>query len=169
MKRRQFIADSVRLALGTRAAVLLSGVIPPVALAEASLEVFDEREARTLSVLTRAMFPHRELDDRYYLNVVGQLDANAAASTELLGVIRTGISMLDEAAGGSWVDATPDRKLQILEALQTEEFFSAILNQTIDVLYRNQEVLTRIGYQGSSIEFGGYLQRGFADIDWLPE
>jgi len=169
MQRRQFIADSVRLALGARAAGLLSGVIPPAILAAASLEVFDNREARTLSVLTRAMFPHSELDDSYYLEVVGQLDAHAAVSTELLGLIRTGISMLDETAGGSWVDATPERKLQILESLQTEEFFGAILNQTIDLLYRNQEVLTRLGYQGSSIKFGGYLQRGFDDIDWLPE
>jgi len=159
----------VRLALGTRAAVLLSGVIPPAVLAEASLEVFNDREARTLSVLTRALYPHHELGDRYYLQVVEHLDTQAAASAELLGLIRTGIATLDETAGGSWVDASPDRKLQILEALQTEEFFSAIQNQTIDVLYRNQEVLTHLGYQGSSIEFGGYLQRGFDDIDWLPE
>ena len=44
-----------------------------------------------------------------------------------------------------------------------------ILNHTIDVLYRNEEVLTFLGYQGSSIEYGGYLNRGFDDIDWLPE
>jgi len=159
----------VRLALGARAAVLLSGVIPPAVLAEASLEVFNDREARILSVLTRALYPHRELDDRYYLQVVEHLDTQAAASAELLGLIRTGIATLDETAGGSWVDASLDRKLQILEALQTEEFFGAIQNLTIDVLYRNQEVLARLGYQGSSIEFGGYLQRGFDDIDWLPE
>jgi len=169
VKRRQFIADSVRLALGARAAVLLSGVIPPAVLAEASLEVFNDREVRTLSVLTRALYPHRELDDRYYLQVVEHLDTQAAASAELLGLIRTGIATLDETAGGSWVDASLDRKLQILEALQTEEFFGTIQNLTIDVLYRNQEVLARLGYQGSSIEFGGYLQRGFDDIDWLPE
>lgn len=169
MKRRQFIAASVRLALGAQAATLLSGLISPAALAEASLQVFDARETRTLVVLTRAMFPHSGLDDAYYLEVVEFLDDQAAASGELLGLIRAGISQLDEMVGGSWVDTNVDRKLQILEALQTEAFFGAILNQTIDVLYRNPEVLRTLGYQGSSIEFGGYLHRGFDDIDWLPE
>ncbi len=60
-------------------------------------------------------------------------------------------------------------KLQVMEELQTEPFFGAILNQTIDVLYRNPDVWKLVGYEGSSIEYGGYLNRGFNDIDWLPE
>ena len=158
----------MRLALGARTAVLLSGILPTALLAGVSLQVFDNREVRTLIVLTRAMFPHNELDDIYYVDVVRKLDENAASSAEFLRVIRTGIAALDEAVSGTWVDATVDDKLQTLEALQTESFFAAILNQTIDVLYRNQEVLTMLGYQGSSIEYGGYLHRGFDDIGWLP-
>jgi len=169
MKRRQFIADSVRLALGTRAAVSMSGMISPMALAGTIGKTFNDHEARTLFVLVHAMFPHRDLDDSYYLDVVAHLDTQTSASARFSGLIRTGIQTLDETAGGSWVDATPERKLQILTALQEEEFFGVILNRAIDVLYRNQEVLTRLGYQGSSIEFGGYLHRGFDDIGWLPE
>jgi len=26
-----------------------------------------------------------------------------------------------------------------------------------------------LGYQGPSFELGGYLNRGFNDLDWLPE
>jgi hypothetical protein len=25
------------------------------------------------------------------------------------------------------------------------------------------------GYEGSSLEYGGYLERGFDDIGWLPK
>jgi len=169
VKRRQFIAASVHAALGVRAAALLGGAISSAALAAASLQVFDNRETRSLMALTRAMFPHSELDDAYYLEVIEYLDSRAAGSGELLGLIRAGISELDEAAGGSWVDSDVDRKLQVLEALQTEAFFGAILNSTIDVLYRNQAVLDYLGYPGSSIEYGGYIKRGFDDIGWLPE
>lgn len=169
VKRRQFIAASVRLALGARAATLLSGVVAPAALAATSLEVFDERETRTLVALTRAMFPHRELDDRHYIEVVSRLDARVAASAELLGLVRGGLKLLDEASDGPWIDASVDAKLQVMESVQTEPFFGALLNHTIDVLYRDEEVLTFLGYQGSSIEYGGYLNRGFDDIDWLPE
>lgn len=157
------------MALGARTAVLLSGAISPAALAEASLQVFGERDTRTLVALTRALFPHRELDDRYYVAVVEEFDRQASASPEFLRLVRDGITMLDAASDGSWIDANTDVKLQVLEAFQTEAFFGAILNGTIDVLYRNQEVLSFLGYQGSSIEFGGYLNRGFDDIDWLPE
>ena len=36
-------------------------------------------------------------------------------------------------------------------------------------LYNQKEVWPRFGYEGSSAEHGGYINRGFADIDWLPK
>ncbi|MGI9344115.1 MAG: hypothetical protein ACR2QV_14880 [Gammaproteobacteria bacterium] len=169
MKRRNFIANSVRIALGARAAMLLSGGFAPAALAATSFEAFDDSEVRTLVALTRAMFPHREIDDRHYVEVVARLDARVVASAELRELVRGGLMQLDESSGGRWIDASVDEKLQAMESLQAEPFFGLILNHTIDVLYRDPEVLAYLGYQGSSIEYGGYLNRGFDDIDWLPE
>jgi len=37
----------------------------------------------------------------------------------------------------------------------------------ITALYNQKDVWTKLGYEGSSAEFGGYLHRGFDDIDWL--
>lgn len=169
MHRRRFLAESVKLALGSSAASLLSGVVSRTALAATALAEFDEREARTLTVLTRAMFPHQALDDSYYFAVVEHLDRGAAASAQMLELLRGGIGKLDTATDGDWIDLPVDDKLRVMEALQTEPFFGAILNQTIDVLYRNPDVWKLVGYEGSSIEHGGYLNRGFNDIDWLPE
>jgi hypothetical protein len=169
MHRRRFLAESVKLALGSSAASLLSGAFPPAALADSGLTAFDEREARTLTVLARAMFPHRALDDSYYFAVVEQLDRGAAASGETREMLRSGIAQLDAAADDAWIDLPVDDKLRVMEDLQAAPFFGAILNQTIDVLYRNPDVWKLVGYEGSSIEYGGYLNRGFNDIDWLPE
>jgi hypothetical protein len=36
-------------------------------------------------------------------------------------------------------------------------------------LYNQKEVWPKFGYEGSSAEHGGYIKRGFADIDWLPK
>lgn len=169
MHRRRFLAESVKLALGSSAASLLSGAFPSTALAETTLAEFDEHEARTLTVLTRAMFPHQALDDSYYFAVVEHLDRGASTSSAALELLRDGIAKLDAAADGAWIDLPVDAKLRVMEELQTEPFFGAILNQTIDVLYRNPDVWKLVGYEGSSIEYGGYLNRGFNDIDWLPE
>ena len=35
-------------------------------------------------------------------------------------------------------------------------------------LYDDHEVWDLLGYEGSSFDKGGYLHRGFDDLDWLP-
>ena len=69
---------------------------------------------------------------------------------------------------GNWLDASVDDKLGVMEALQDEAFFGQLLNAAIDAVYQDPAVYRRLGYEGSAIEFGGYLNRGFDDIDWLP-
>jgi hypothetical protein len=35
-------------------------------------------------------------------------------------------------------------------------------------LYDSAEVWDLLGYEGPSFDKGGYLHRGFDDLDWLP-
>jgi hypothetical protein len=35
-------------------------------------------------------------------------------------------------------------------------------------LYGNPRVAAFFGWEGSSVEHGGYINRGFDDIGWLP-
>ena len=35
-------------------------------------------------------------------------------------------------------------------------------------LYNDPETWALLGYEGSSYEHGGYIDRGFDDLDWLP-
>lgn len=165
MQRRQFLARSVQLALGSSAASLLSGAFSSAAIADIELAHFREIEARTLAVMARALFPHRDLDDSYYFAVVKELDALPAESRAL---IDDGLARMNNAGKWSWIERPIEQKLSALEKLQTEPFFSIVLNKTIDVLYRNPDVWKLVGYEGSSIEHGGYLNRGFDDIEWLP-
>ena len=72
------------------------------------------------------------------------------------------------ASGGSWLEASADDKLRVLQKLEDEPYFGQLLNAAIDTLYQDPAVYRRLGYEGSAIEFGGYLNRGFDDIDWLP-
>ena len=36
-------------------------------------------------------------------------------------------------------------------------------------LYNDKEVWDVLGYEGASFDKGGYVNRGFNDLDWLPE
>ena len=52
------------------------------------------------------------------------------------------------------------------DPLQLEQLRWKIMNPVAS-LYNNPEVWPKFGYEGSSAEHGGYINRGFSDIDWL--
>jgi len=47
--------------------------------------------------------------------------------------------------------------------------FQKIRGDLVVSLYNQKELWPKFGYEGSSAEHGGYIKRGFADIDWLPK
>ena len=48
-------------------------------------------------------------------------------------------------------------------------FFALVHATTVVALYDDHEVWDLLGYEGSSFDKGGYLDRGFDDLDWLPD
>ena len=58
---------------------------------------------------------------------------------------------------------------QALGKLEGGPFFSLVYTATINGLYLNEELWMLFGYEGSSLEHGGYLYRGFDEVDWLPQ
>jgi hypothetical protein len=48
-------------------------------------------------------------------------------------------------------------------------FFESLRALVAWHLYDDREVWDFIGYPGASFDQGGYLHRGFDDLDWLPE
>jgi len=46
---------------------------------------------------------------------------------------------------------------------------NAIKGNAVVALYNDQEVWDTLGYEGPSFDKGGYIGRGFNDLDWLPD
>jgi hypothetical protein len=40
--------------------------------------------------------------------------------------------------------------------------------EVVTTLYNDTEVWQILGWEGESFSKGGYLERGFDDLDWLP-
>ena len=57
------------------------------------------------------------------------------------------------------------RKPTFLES----SFFSSVHGTGLVALYNNHDVWELLGYEGPSYDKGGYIDRGFNDLDWLPE
>jgi len=125
--------------------------------------------ARTALVrLLRVAYPHARFPDGPYERtadeVIGQLDASLWHRLTLT----QGLESLDAAAGGDFAGLDDDTALTLLKGIEDAEFFRFVRGVAVVSLYNDHETWGLLGYEGSSYEQGGYIDRGFDDLDWLP-
>ena len=128
-----------------------------------------EREKQALLRVARLLYPHDALSDDVYQEALQPLRERAVANRALAAALRAGLDELDQAAGRDWLTAPGDAQLEALKSLESGTFFATVQGDVRTKLYQHPEVWELIGYEGSSVEYGGYINRGFDDIDWLPE
>jgi hypothetical protein len=119
--------------------------------------------------LARRLFPHEDMADAVYGEVVGQVLATIASDPATAGLIDGATQVLDSAGSGSWIDLAESEQLAVLRATENDPTVVGLRETVRFVFYQNESVWKHIDYPGSSKEFGGYIDRGFNDIDWLPE
>lgn len=128
-----------------------------------------ERERQALLRVARLLYPHEALPDGVYEEVLTPLHEQAAGDPALAASLRGGLEELDRVGGEDWMTATIDGQVASLERIEDSAFFETVREAVRAGLYEHPEVWKLIGYDGSSVEYGGYIARGFDDIDWLPE
>lgn len=171
LDRRTFL----RLTGGAAAAATaLAAGIPLVPLGASAarwgleLKALTEHEAMTLLRVARTLFPHRKLEDVHYAGVVGALDEDAAKSPETARLLEDGVAALDRTTVGvKWVELSRGYGNAALQA--QPRLLEAVRSKAVVALYGNPRVWPQFGYEGPSAQHGGYLRRGFDDLDWLPD
>jgi hypothetical protein len=129
---------------------------------------------KTLLKVARDIYPHDVLGDSYYITAIKPWDGKAAKDPAIKALISDGIARLDQNARDrhktpyAEVPWESDRVV-LLKEIEQSDFFQKVRGDLIVSLYNQKEVWPRFGYEGSSAEHGGYINRGFADIDWLPK
>ena len=163
--RRDFLCTTsfVAVGLATGGSMILA---PDLAWA-LSTTAIDAQAAQTLLVMARQLFPHR-LGDQYYAAVVEAVDKQAASDADFRKLITDGVAQLDAARGIAFVQLSNAARNAVLKSVEGSEFFAAMRTATINNLYSNPLVYRFFGFEGSSVEHGGYINRGFDDIGWLP-
>ena len=169
ISRRRFLTLSQGLLLSTSVLSLSPLSIRASDIEALKLKHLGLTEARLLADTCRLLFPHEGLADSVYLGVVADIESDMDASVSTRKLLAQAATSLNAKAGGDWTAIETQRKIEILASIQGSELFNYLHNRTIESLYRNPEVWKLVGYQGSSVEYGGYLHRGFDDIDWLEE
>ena len=169
MDRRQFLKSSGGAAVGLAAVSAGVTIIGPNAAWAISTEVLNADQAQALLIMSRHLFPHDWLGDQYYAKVVEALDAQAQGDDGVRGTLTDGIANLDGAKSIKFTDLSEGNQLQVIEAIEGSDFFNTVHGATVNNLYGNPLVYRHFGFEGSSVEFGGYLERGFDDAGWIPD
>ena len=133
----------------------------------ASGRVLGEREFTALRRMCRILFPHPALSDAPYDAAVEALAARAKTESAFSALLRVGVQALDGKHRTRWLSQSDRDAVAILDELQKTKFFAAVHDTARARIYAHPETWKLIGYEGSSIEKGGYLHRGFDDINWL--
>ncbi len=155
-RRKVLIAISqIALAASLNACSEAEQAAAPAAAGDTDLEL--------LASVSYDLFPFAALMPEMYVRVAERLQqAGNPAIAEGLGQLRAAVDNLP------WKDVDEARRVAVLTEMQATPFFAAVRAMTLEVLYRSPEVFAMVGYGGSAIEQGGYINRGFGDIDWLP-
>jgi hypothetical protein len=168
--KRNFIKLSGGMLTGTLIATSgLFSLMAPSRSWSLSLTTLPNNVAEAILMATRHIFPHKNLENAVYALVVKDLDSAATNDPAVKKLLVDGVDTLNQKAKGEWLSAKPQDQNKIILSMVDSDFFEKIRGTSIVSLYNNDMAWAHFGYEGASFEQGGYLNRGFQDLDWLPE
>lgn len=165
LTRRELIARS--MAAGAGLIVGAGFVAAPDAVWAYEATALKPGTMATLIRMARDIYPHDRLGDEFYVVAVKGYDTPESAP-----MVEAGIAALNAAAQGAghagYLDAGwEDDRVAILRGMEHSAFFQKIRGGLVTGLYNQKEVWPLFGYEGESYSKGGYIHRGFDDINWL--
>jgi hypothetical protein len=129
------------------------------------LTALTSSEGTTLMAVVRAICPHDKLEDAAYALVIQAIDGDASKEENNRKMIKDGIASL----GPGFRESAESDRVKALEKMESSDFFQAMRQKTVAVLYATPMAYAYFGYEGEAFSKGGYLLRGFNDLRWLPE
>ncbi|PIV75699.1 MAG: hypothetical protein COW55_04480 [Rhodobacteraceae bacterium CG17_big_fil_post_rev_8_21_14_2_50_65_11] len=167
MSRRMFLLTT------TMAGITTSMMLGSAGAAFAS--PLDAGQSAMLLRMVQDIYPHPGLlQISHYESISGTVikgaQDNAETATALIDGLGRVNALAQELFAVDYVDvADADAREGILRKFQNEGFFQGVRWTAYFGIYNNKEVWPLFGYQGSSVEQGGYLDRGFSDITFVPQ
>jgi hypothetical protein len=165
LTRRALLSRS--MAAGALAVVGTGFIAAPNAAWALEVTAITEHEMATLLQMARDIYPHDKIGDEYYAVAVKGYDAE-----DKKAMVAEGIAAVDAAATAAGhadylsIGWEEDR-VKLLQAMEDSAFFQTVRGGLVTGLYNQKEVWPIFGYEGESFSKGGYINRGFDDINWL--
>jgi len=161
MTRRELLAHS--LVVGASFVIGAGFVASPNAAWAVEANHLNAKTMAKLIQLARDIYPHDKISDEFYVTAIKGYD-----SKEQADIIEAGIADLDNKAGGDYLSlGWEQQRVAVLRQIEDTPFFQTIRGGLVTGLYNQKAVWPIFGYEGESYSKGGYINRGFNDINWL--
>ena len=165
LTRRQLLSRG--MAAGTLAIAGAGFIAAPIASWAVEVTVITPDQIATLLQMARDIYPHDQVADQFYAVAVKGYD-----SEDMKAMVAEGVAALDAAAKAAGFDSYvaagwEEDRVKLLQGIEMTPFFQTVRSGLVTGLYNQKEVWPIFGYQGESFSQGGYIERGFNDIDWL--
>ena len=169
--RRGFLQGAATAAPAAALASAGLGISAQAAWAQAAKSLKPATMA-TLVRMSRDIYPHDHIPDVFYVKACAPFDAKAGDNAATKEAFEQGVARLDGDAQDrfkrAYIDVPEETdRVSLLRGIELTPFFNQVRSGLVVSLYNQPEIWHRFGYEGSSYEYGGYLHRGFNDIDWL--
>lgn len=167
VSRRMFLMTSAMAGVTTSA--MLAGTRPAWASS------LDADQSAMVLRMTQDIYPHPDLlDIEVYQAITDGVITTANGDEANANALKAGLAQIEEQAralfGVSYVDIEDaDAREGLLRKFQNDGFFQGVRWAAYFGIYNNPDVWPRFGYQGASVEHGGYIDRGFSDITFVPQ
>lgn len=165
LTRRQLLSHT--LAAGALSVTGAGFIAAPNAAWALEVAVITPDQMATLLQMARDIYPHDQVADQFYAVAVKGYDA-----ADKKDMVAAGIAEVDAAAkamGHASYAAIgwEEDRVKVLQSVEAGTFFQTVRSGLVTGLYNQKEIWPIFGYQGESFSQGGYIERGFNDIDWL--
>ena len=132
-------------------------------------DLLSRRDHRTLFKVVRTTFPHSTFPDGPYERATAAVVETANGDPRFLALLLQGLADVDGQRDRPFADLDDETAAAVLRGADGTPFLDGIVDSVVVTLYSDPEVWDLLGYEGASFDRGGYLNRGFDDLDWLPD
>jgi hypothetical protein len=165
MTRRELLSRTA--SVGALVAIGVGFVAAPNGAWATEVTTISGHQMATLIQMARDIYPHDKVGDEYYVIAVKGYD-----SADHKTMVSEGVATLDKLAVASgavnYIETKwEDNRVALLKQIEDSGFFQTVRGGLVTGLYNQKDVWPIFGYEGESFSKGGYINRGFDDINWL--
>lgn len=172
LNRRSFLKGSGLASVGITVMSVSTLLTSSTEAFAQSFTALGAEVGKVLLVMARDIFPHDQLAEKYYMHAIEPYEIAAKKDPALKKMLTDGVALLNASSkkitGENYTNIPKElNRVEVLKSIESTPFFQKIRGDLVTGIYNNKEVFALFGYEGSSWEKGGYINRGFDDIDWL--